>query len=152
MPTGIPKDPKKKRGHVEGLGQNIMPMEEWKKKCAEGGRKAGEIRRRKAAMRELAANLLSSDLSKEDDFRAALEEHGVDATEGAAVLFAQLVRARNGDTDAARFLRDTSGQKPVDNVAVGNLDDRPFETLNLRELSDEQLAYLLQRRAEEAED
>jgi hypothetical protein len=93
-------------------------------------------------MKELALDLLNSCLDDEDEFYDELKKRGVKNTEAAAVLFAQLKRARSGDTDAARFLRDTSGQKPVDNLAIGNIEDKPFETLDLTQLSTEQLKAL----------
>ena len=106
---------------------------------------------KKKGMREMARNILDLNLSDKDEICAALAERGFDKgdrTEAAAVLLAQLNKARAGDTDAARFLRDTSGQKPVENVAVGNMDDKPFESLDLTKLTPEQLQAL----ANEAED
>jgi len=131
-------------GHSNGmqnLVQNRSP-EEFKAASVKGGLKSVEVRRKKKAMRELARDILDTHLSNEDDIRAELEKRGIQLTESAAILFAQLQRARTGDTEAARFLRDTSGQKPVDNVAIGNLDDKPFETLDLTKLSDDQLKAL----------
>lgn len=129
--------------HLENLTQNRMTPEEHREYMRIQGAKSGSVRRRKRAMRELARDLLDAQLDKEDDIRAELERRGIETTEGAAVLLAQLVRARAGDTEAARFIRDTSGQKPTENVAVGNLDDKPFETLDLTALSAEQLKNLI---------
>jgi hypothetical protein len=114
---------------------------------AAGGRAAAEARRRRAAMREVARTMLDTELRANDTLRHELEDRGFqDYTEAAAVLLAQLNRARAGDTEAAKFLRDTSGQRPADQLAIGNLDDRPFETLDLSALSDEDLNYLLEQR------
>jgi len=126
------------------LGQYSLSREEYLANCAKGGRKGSETLRRKKAMKELARQILDTDLSTEDEIRAELEKRGIEQTEAAAVLLAQLRRARTGDTEAARFLRDTSGQKPVDNVAIGNLDDKPFETLDLSKLTDDQLKSLVE--------
>lgn len=126
----------------KNLIQNTLSREEFLAKSSEAGKKSGEVRKKKKAMRELARDLLNSCLDTEDEFREELAKRGVEKTEAAAILFAQLKRARSGDTDAARFLRDTSGQKPVDNVAIGNMDDKPFETLDLSKLTDDQLKAL----------
>lgn len=127
---------------VNNLIQNTRSREEFLELSAKGGRKGQETHRRRKAMKELALDLLNSCLDDEDEFYDELKKRGVKNTEAAAVLFAQLKRARSGDTDAARFLRDTSGQKPVDNLAIGNIDDKPFETLDLTQLSTEQLKAL----------
>lgn len=137
--------------HSENLVQNL-PKEEHLAACRRGGIKSGEIRRAKKDMKTLARYILDTPLATEDDIRAELESRGIPKTEAAAVLLAQLRRARTGDTEAARFLRDTSGQKPVDNVAIGNLDDKPFETLDLSQLSDEQLKTLATAAPEEPEE
>lgn len=130
--------------HLDNLVQNRMSKEEHSEFMRTVAAPASTaVRRRKKAMRELARDLLDGMVDKEDIIRAELEKRGIDATEAAAVLLAQLVRARSGDTEAARFLRDTSGQKPTENVAVGNLDEKPFETLDLTALTAEQLKSLI---------
>lgn len=128
---------------LANLGQYRLPRDEYLANCSRGGEKSGEVRRRKRVLQELTRYILDSELSTEDEIRIELQERGIDTTEAAAVLFAQLKRARAGDTEAARFLRDTSGQKPTDNVAIGNLHDRPFETLDLSGLTNDQLLALL---------
>ena len=54
----------------------------------------------------------------------------------------QTLKAMSGDTKAAEFVRDTSGQKPTDSLVVGNLDDQPFELIDLGALSDAELKEL----------
>lgn len=128
----------------DNLLQNRLSGEELSRAAREASKKAVEVRRKKKAMRDLARDILDLQLADEDAVRAELEKRGVEQTEAAAVLLAQLIRARTGDTEAARFLRDTSGQKPVDNVAIGNLDDKPFETLDLASLTEAQLKELIE--------
>lgn len=139
--------------HSDNLVQNQnLSHEERIAACRRGGLKSGETRRAKKDMKTLARFILDTPLTTEDEIRAELESRGIPKTEAAAVLLAQLRRARTGDTEAARFLRDTSGQKPVDNVAIGNLDDKPFETLDLSQLSDDQLKSLATAAQEEPEE
>lgn len=114
---------------------------------ANGGRAAAEARRRRRAMREVARTMLETELRANDKLKEELKDRGFqDYTEAAAVLLAQLNRARAGDTEAAKFLRDTSGQRPADQLAIGNLEDRPFATLDLSTLSDADLQHLLEMR------
>ena len=133
---------KQKYDYLKNLHLERFTEEERRANSSKGGKKGVETMRKKKAMRELARAILDLDLKTTDEFRKELQERGIPQTEAAAVLLAQLLRARTGDTEAARFLRDTSGQKPVDNVAIGNLEDKPFATLDLSTLSDDQLKEL----------
>lgn len=136
---------KEKCLHLLKIGE-LTPEEERARNVA-GGRAAAEARRRRKAMREVARTMLETELCANDELKKELEDRGFrDYTEAAAVLLAQLNRARAGDTEAAKFLRDTSGQRPADQVAIGTFDDLPFESLNLTELTDEQLLHLIEQR------
>ena len=53
-----------------------------------------------------------------------------------AMAVAALQRAERGDIEAARFIRDTRGEKPVAETAMGSLPDRPVRSMNLSQLSD----------------
>ena len=98
-------------------------------------------------MREVARAMLDTQLCANDELKQELQDRGFkDYTEAAAVLLAQLNRARAGDTEAAKFLRDTSGQRPADQVAIGSFDDLPIQSLDLTELTDEQLLHLIDQR------
>lgn len=130
--------------HMDNLVQNRLSGEALSRAASAAGKKGVEAKRKKKAMRELARDILDMQLADEDAMKAELKKRGVEQTEAAALLLAQLTRARAGDTEAARFLRDTSGQKPVDNVAIGNLDDKPFETLDLASLTEAQLKELIE--------
>ena len=143
---------KEKFNPLQNLHLERFTEEERRAYSSKGGKRGVETMRKKKAMRELARCILDLDLKAEDEFRKELKERGVPQTEAAAVLLAQLLRARVGDTEAARFLRDTSGQKPVDNVAIGNLDDKPFSTLDLSSLTDEQLKEMVAGSHEESEE
>lgn len=132
---------------LSALKLDQVTPEEKKANDIKGGQAAAAARRRRKAMREVARAMLETELRANDKLKEELEDRGFqDYTEAAAVLLAQLNRARAGDTEAAKFLRDTSGQRPADQIAIGNLEDRPFETLNLTELSDADLKHLLELR------
>lgn len=123
------------------------PDPEVVKKAARIG---GEKRHKRRLMRDAMKDILSSGLIDLDGdeqiaaIKAALMQAGIeDPTNADAISMAVGVKALRGDVEAARFVRDTSGEKPVQGVEVGNLDDRPFEHINLAELTDEQLFQMV---------
>lgn len=112
--------------------EDLIPVtqrtkEEAKILSRKGGINSGKTRRAKKSMRESLAVLLtmpmkqgkSADLDAIRDF-ASLK--GKNITVEQAMLIAQIQKALKGDTQALAFLRDTSGQKPDDNLNVsGNI-------------------------------
>ena len=86
-----------------------------------GGIKSGEAKRRKKEMKEALGILLGmklkpgkgADIQSIKDFASI---KGQNITVQDALLVAQIQKAMKGDTQAMAFLRDTSGQKPDDNV------------------------------------
>ena len=97
---------------------------------------------------KLAKYMMEAEIPDEDAAREELELHGF--TQGdyqSAVFWAQLKRAiYNGDTEAAKYVRDTAGYKPTDSMQIGNMDDKPFETIDLRSLSNDELRALIAKR------
>jgi hypothetical protein len=88
-----------------------------------GGKKSGETRRRKKAMRENLEILLSLPIKsgKQVDIEgiksfANLKNKNISVEQ--AMLLSQISKALKGDTQAITFLRDTSGQKPVEERKV----------------------------------
>ena len=55
-------------------------------------------------------------------------------------------RARSGDVESLRYIRDTVGEKPRDGLEIGNLDGQPLSTIDLSALSDEQLQAMIAAR------
>lgn len=136
-----------KESCIRALGLDRRTPEESYAINAAGGKAAGEAKRRRKAMREVARAMLDTELCANDELRQDMEDRGFrDYTEAAAILFGQINRARAGDTEAAKFLRDTSGQRPADQIALGSFEDLPFEAINLSELSDEDLLRLVEQR------
>lgn len=106
-----------------------------------GAQKAAETKRRKRAMKDSLDLLLNMPLKsgKQCDVEtvknfAALK--GKNITVEQAMLIAQIQKALKGDTQALTFLRDTSGQKPEDNLnVVGQMDiSNPYDELTVDEL------------------
>ena len=106
--------------------EDLIPMSERSKEevkmiAAKGGRNSGKARRAKKSMRESLEILLSMPLKggKAADMgqiKNFAELKGKNISVEQAMLIAQVQKALKGDTQALAFLRDTSGQKPDDNV------------------------------------
>ena len=109
-----------------------------------GGVKAGETRRRRGALRRAAQALLevSPDrLPGVEDLADVLRLAGIEgATMADAVALAQVLKAAKGDTEAARFIRDTSGERPADQLQV--IPGEVIDAESVADLSDEELAEL----------
>lgn len=95
---------------------------EQRRECGrKGGIKSGEAKRRKKEMKEALGILLGmklkpgkgADIEAIKDFASI---KGQNITVQDALLVAQIQKAMKGDTQALTFLRDTSGQKPDENV------------------------------------
>jgi hypothetical protein len=106
--------------------QNLKPpFNEWdspslvRELNAKGGRAAGETKRKKAAMRDIISALMGyrSELTK-----AEMERYrgmGLDADDinnQTKALLIQVKKATKGNLNALIFLRDTIGEKPIDNM------------------------------------
>jgi hypothetical protein len=137
------------------MGLHAMTPEERLAASSRGGKKSQENKRRRKSMQAIAQQVLEMKLRDEQEIRQALREGGMtdnDINYAAGIIMVQTQKAMSGDTKAAEFVRDTSGQKPVDGLVVGNLDDKPFEMLDLTALSDEQLRELTQIKMEDLEE
>ena len=100
---------------------------EGKKRASEAGKKAGVAsgiaKRRKKLMRESLEILCqlpakggrATDVESIKNFA---ELKGKNITVEQAMLIAQIKKALSGDTKAIEFIRDTMGQKPVDEKKV----------------------------------
>ena len=106
-----------------------------------GGVKSGETRRRKRAMKDSLDILLGMPLKSGkqcdvDSVKNFAALKGKNITVEQAMLITQIQKALKGDTQAITFLRDTSGQKPDDNLnVVGQIDtSNPYDELTVEEL------------------
>ena len=86
-------------------------------------------------------DILSLDVPDEA-VRAELEKLGLDPSFSNAISMAAIMRAANvGDIEAARFTRDTVGEKPTEALQLG-ITDKPIKSLDLSQLSDAELEAL----------
>jgi hypothetical protein len=92
--------------------------------CAAGGRAAAKVVHRKKALRDILDTLLAlpagADVLGEDSITAAAKEaakeEGLTAYD--AVSLAQIAKAAKGDTEAARWVRDSAGDKPTEKQQI----------------------------------
>lgn len=117
-----------------------------------GAQRAAAVKRRRGALREAARSLLALSpdrLPGAEDLAQALQMAGVeDATMAEALTLAQMIKAARGDTEAYRAIRDTSGERPADqvNIVAGDVVDVDA----VAEMTDAQLAELAAARSPEA--
>lgn len=145
----------KTREQMLQMGYNAMTPEQVHEYQSLGGKVCAARKRRKKLMREIANDILNMRLQTEEEIKDALRQGGLedqDINYAAGILMVQTLKAMSGDTKAAEFVRDTSGQKPETGLLVGNLDDKPFETIDFSALTDEQLRDLIEAKTKEAEE
>ena len=110
-----------------------------------GGVASGESRRRRKTQAEIIRSIMDLKLSPEEgaDMLTAL---GLDPTWATDANVAVMQKARKGDVEALRYLRDTIGEKPRDGLEIGNLDGQPLATIDMSTMSDDQLRALIASR------
>lgn len=88
-----------------------------------GGINSGAVRRKKAAMKDVAAMVLGLKRKVSDKTIAQLAEMGIDAEEITTQTLALMKlgdKAIAGDIKALECLRDTAGEKPTDKVDLAH--------------------------------
>lgn len=120
-----------KSENLKPLGDGRRTKKEERTIQSKGGKKSGESRRRKRDMKNAAKALLSMKISpQQTTMKAVLKSFGIsedDADYQMAVLVGQLLKAGNGDTQAATFLRDTAGENPNVQIREKELAQRRKE-------------------------
>ena len=136
-------------GKEEGT-KNIVALnasltaEERKESARRAGIASGESRRKKRAMRELLCDMLAADVM-ETEIKEALEAMGVQACQDAAICLAMIRKAKKGDVDASRWVRDTSGNKIAEGISIVQEEDIPVSEMDLSKLSTEELRRMIRK-------
>ena len=113
------------------------------REAVENGRKGGvasaKAKRERKAMRETLATLLSMPLKngeavdiEETQSIAAL--NGKNITVQEAIMLAQIKKAVEGDTKAAEFVRDSSGNKLKEGIEISGDINNPLAGFTTEEL------------------
>ena len=92
----------------------------------EGGIASGRARRKKKSMQELAKIILNmsmqnGEIHSVENIQSIAEVKGKNLTVDQAILLKQVEKALKGDLQSATFIRDTSGQKPVEKVETSDV-------------------------------
>lgn len=105
--------------------QNLMSVEELNSRrtpeqhsadSSKAGKRSGEVRRLRAAVKRVLETSLPNGM---EELKEALEKAGIDTTNDNGIAFAMVLKALQGDTSAANWIRDTAGEKPKDEVSLG---------------------------------
>ena len=88
---------------------NKRTPEERRELAKKAGKASGQARRRKAGFRKTLNLLLTAEIDNEE-WKPVLESLGVECTLESALLMAQIKMALAGDTQAAKFVAQYSGQ------------------------------------------
>ena len=104
------------------LKRDFTP-EELKENGRKGGIASGIAKRRKAEMKKTLELLLTMPLQNKkchevEDIQSFAQIKGKNLTVEAAMMVRQVQRALAGDLASAEFIRDTSGQKPTNDLNV----------------------------------
>lgn len=129
---------------------NLIPFaqrseEEQKQIRSMGGKASQAKQRRRKTQAEIIRQIMDLTLTPEEGAEK-LEALGLDPTWATDANLAVMQKARKGDVEAIRYLRDTIGEKPRDGLEIGNLDGQPLSTIDLSALSDEQLQAMIAAR------
>jgi hypothetical protein len=116
-----------------------------------GGKASSEKQRRRKTQAEIIRQIMDLKLTPEEG-ADKLEALGLDPTWATDANVAVMQKARKGDVESLRYLRDTIGEKPRDGLEIGNLDGQPLSTIDLSTLSDEQLRAMIAAREASDED
>lgn len=95
--------------NIRDKGFDKRSTEELREIQSRGGKRSGEVRRRKADFRETLNMLLTAKIDNEE-WKPVLESLGVECTLESALLMAQIKEAMAGNTKAAYFVAQYAGQ------------------------------------------
>lgn len=109
--------------NIRDANYNRTP-EERRELAKIAGQASGKARRRKANFQKTLNLLLTAEIDNEE-WKPVLESLGVECTLESALLMAQIKAALDGDTQAAKFVAQYSGQS---NRAEEDLENKKAET------------------------
>ena len=96
------------------INLKVLTSEEARSLGKKGGIKSGVIRRFKRDLQKLTLTLLEKKVSMKDLKSKIDKLHFKGLNNAEALILAMINKAINGDTQAAIFIRDISGQNPLE--------------------------------------
>ena len=128
--------------------ENLIPLSERTKSeqreiARQGGINSGKARRQKRTMKDTMSILLDmaikqGDIPDIDKIQSVAELNKLNMDVNTAICIKQALKAvKDGDTRAAEFCRDTSGNKPVERVQVAEVSQEVIDEVEKAVLDDE---------------
>ena len=135
----------------KGGDQDTRTPEQKHAAAVKGAAASAEVRRRKKRLQDAAKWLLmQNDVISNKDVQAKLRELGIeDATNAEALMLIALRKAAAGNVEAMKFVRDTGGEAPKNQVELTGDPNAPVATMDLRSMSEEELIRLAEARSPE---
>lgn len=130
--------------------KNLIPFEQRTEEAQRqirsmGGKASAEKQRRRKTQAEIIRQIMDLKLSPEEGAEK-LEALGLDPTWATDANVAVMQKARRGDVESLRYLRDTIGEKPRDGIEVGGIEGQPLATIDLTTMTDDQLRAMIAAR------
>ena len=109
---------KGKIDNLKSLGKRTT--EEQRMIAQKGGKASGKARKDKREQKQIIMDVLAMPLEdgSVEQITSLAAAEGANLSINQAIIIQQVKRALKGDTRAAEYLRDTSGQKPSDKVQI----------------------------------
>lgn len=121
-----------------------LSQEERTELARKAGRASADNRRKYKAFRDCLREILTLDVT-DARTKELLVALGLEPTYSNAISLAAIKKAADlGDIEAARFVRDTNGEKPTEALRLG-ITDKPIKSMDLSKLSDAELEALADR-------
>lgn len=111
--------------------------EQRRENARKAGLASGVARQKRKKLRDVLGDMMTSHVT-EEELRVALETAGYAPTHENAIALAAIIKASHGDIEAARFVRDTLGEKPTESFNLATTD-RPIRSLDLSSYTDAEL-------------
>lgn len=110
--------------------------------ASKGGKKSVETRRKKRTMQEtmqiiMQMGVKSGDIPNVEEIQSVADMNKLNMTVETAILISQAMKAvKESDTRAAEFVRDTSGNKPIEKIMVAEVDQNVIDECEKAVLDD----------------
>ena len=117
-----------------------LTPEQRTERARQGALATNEKRRQRKSMREGFKEALKAGVT-DASMEEALKAIGLEPTMQNAILLAAIGKAMTGDIEAARFVRDTIGEKPTEALQISAVQD--VQQMDVSGLTDAELQALI---------
>ena len=117
-----------------------LTPEQRTERARQGALATNEKRRQRKTMREGFKEALKAGVT-DASMEEALKAIGLEPTMQNAILLAAIGKAMTGDIEAARFVRDTIGEKPTEALQISAVQD--VQSMDVSGLTDAELQAII---------